>query len=357
MQLSVLVPKMSSSAFRRNLFDTMDHWVNDPVGSFNLWLREQQYKSSTNIVYQAMFARFYQWLKDQGKTIDRCESSDIPLFLDHPNANLPTARQRAQSSRQRQQYIRLLERVFAHLAGLGLPMNNPAKQASIEGAGQGRDKPTRFLNHEERDRVIRYVESQLSLLLAVDGSPDDWVKFRDLALIAVLMGAGLKVGNLKHLTLNCIDMAEQNIELSQAHYTHRARILPFAIPAIQAWLAIQRQLVITQKKTEDLPVFLGDRSKGYGRHAKNEQMHPSSIHRRIQRILASCNISGDRASSQTLRNTYAAILIESGASDNELVDFLGLKVAITAHRLRNNYASFKSRQEIPSPQDARKDSR
>lgn len=86
-------------------------------------------------------------------------------------------------------------------------------------------------------------------------------------------------------------------------------------------------------------------------------MHPSSIHRRIQKILQHCDISGERASAQTLRNTYAAILIESGASDNELVDFLGLQVAITAQRLRNNYASFKSCPEIPMSQNARKDFR
>lgn len=257
---------MSSNAFRRNLFDTLDHWVSNPASSFNLLLSEQQYKSSTATVYRSMFARFCQWLDSEGKTIDRCESGDIPLFLDHPNSNLPSTRQRAQSSRQRQQYIRLLERVFAHLSELGLAaMNNPAKQASLQGAGHGRDKPTRFLNHEERDRVIQYLESRLSDIQTLEAGQGDWVEFRDIALIAILIGAGLKVGNLKHLTLNCIDLPETYIELSQAHYTHRARILPFAIRPIKAWLSTQSQL-FGQNRPKDLPVFIADRSKGFGRH-------------------------------------------------------------------------------------------
>lgn len=335
---------MSSNAYRRNLFDTLDHWKNKPTGSFNLWLNEQRYKSSTTIVYQAMFARFCQWLEGEGKTIDRCESGDIALFLNHPNVNLPTTRQRAQSSRQRQQYIRLLERVFAHLSELGLPMNNPAKQASIQGAGQGKDKPTRFLNPEEQDWVIQYLESRLSEIQTLEARQDDWVELRDIALVAIFMGAGLKVGNLKHLTLNCINLPEAYVELSQAHYTHRARILPFAVPPIKAWLAKQR-LLFDPKLSEDFPVFVADRSKGYGRQTKTRHIHPSSVHRRIQKILGHCDISGERASAQTLRNTYAAILIDAGASDHELVDFLGLQANITAQRLRINYASVKSSNE------------
>lgn len=332
---------MSSSAFRRNLFDTVDHWINNPVGSFNLWLSEQQYKSSTVTVYQTMFSRFCQWLENNGKTIDRCESGDIPLFLDSANANLPATRQKAQTSRQRQQYLRLLERVFTHLSELGLRMDNPAKQASIQGAGRGKDHPTRFLDHEERRRVIQHIETRLIELQANNAGPNDWIEYRDIALIAVLIGAGLKVGNLKYLTLNCINLPEEYIELSQAHYTHRARIFPFAVPPIKAWLSMQYQLFKT-KTPENQPVFIADRSKGFGRQAKTQQMHPSSVHRRIQRILMLCEISGDRASAQTLRNTYAGILIDAGATDNELVDFLGIQTGITAQRLRINYASQNS---------------
>jgi len=346
MQLSVYNSHMTTSAYRRNLFDTLDHWVSNPTGSFNLWLGEQQFKSTTANVYRSMFARFCQWLEDEGKAIDRCESADIPRFLNNPNSNLPTTRQKAQSSRQRQQYIRLLERVFSHLSNLGLHLNNPAKLASLQGAGRGKDKPTRFLNQEERDRVIEYLKTRLSELQADAAPVDNWVEYRDLALVAVLIGAGLKVANLKYLTLNCINMAEQYIELSQAHYTHRGRILPFAIQPLNSWLSIQRQLT-DPTLPEDRPVFFADHSKGYGRQATTLQMHPSSIHRRIQKILAHCDISGERASPQTLRNTYAAILIDAGASDHELVDFLGLQASISAQRLRVNYASFKTARETP----------
>lgn len=93
---------------------------------------------------------------------------------------------------------------------------------------------------------------------------------------------------------------------------NRARILPLAIaPA-------------------------GDRTVGYGRIAKSPIMHASSIHRRTQRILELTGVKGERGSAQTLRNTYAALLIDNGAHDNELVDFLALKATLTAYRLRQS---------------------
>lgn len=341
MQLSVLIYNMTSNALRRNLFDTIGHWINDPIPSYCLWARSQSFKDSTAIVYQAMFSRFCNWLRSEGKTIDRCESSDIQRFLDQPNTNLPLSRQKAQTSRQRQQYIRLLERIFDHLSEIGLPMINPAKQASLQGMGRGRDRPTRFLDHDERHRVIHYLETSLTNLPPYPSDLDEWIAYRDLALFATLLGAGLKIGNLKHLTLNCINLVEQHIELSQANYTHRARLQSFALPPIRAWLSILSRLPGPPSFASQT-VFLADRAKGFGRQASNRQMHPSSVHRRIQAILADCDISGERASAQTLRNTYAAILIDTGASDNELVDFLGLQANITAQRLRGSYSAFNA---------------
>lgn len=68
---------MTTSAYRRNLFDTLDHWVSNPTGSFNLWLGEQQFKSTTANVYRSMFARFASGLKMRVKQLI---AAKVPIY-------------------------------------------------------------------------------------------------------------------------------------------------------------------------------------------------------------------------------------------------------------------------------------
>ena len=85
-------------------------------------------------------------------------------------------------------------------------------------------------------------------------------------------------------------------------------------------------------------IFEADRSSGFGRNSKTVTLSASSIHRRTQRLLAIAGITGERASAQTLRSTYAGLLIDGGATDDHLVDYLGLQASVTAQRLRTAYA-------------------
>ena len=330
----------SSNAARSTLFDNLSSWLDTPDLCYTSWISEQGYKRSTQIVYISMFSRFCEWLKSVGKRIDQCSPSDIQIFLESKNTNLPESRQGVQTGRQRQQYVRQLERVFSHLGSLGLNVQNPGREAAYAQIGHGRDHPTRFLTIAERLSVIQALQHGLAAAQLAGLGTDDWIIYRDFAIVAVLLGAGLKVGNLQFLTLNCIDLNEQRIELSNHHYTHRARIMDFALPSIRTWLNIQQQLNGAQLDGTQ-PMFIADRTAGFGRFVKTPLMHPSSIHRRTQRFLVAAGISGERSSAQTLRNTYAAMLIDGGASDDELIDFLGLKAAITADRLRSNYQTEK----------------
>jgi integrase len=183
-----------------------------------------------------------------------------------------------------------------------------------------------------------------------------WTDFRDLALVSLLLGAGLKVSHVERLTINCIDMHEERIDLSLPLYTHRARIMAFAMAPLRAWLLIQAKRHGGEVSGTH-PVFEGDRSVGFGRTAKSLFMHASSIHRRTQRCLEAAGVTGDRACAQTLRNTYAGLLIDAGASDEELVDFMGLKASITSTRLRQAYAQSKARHKavISTPAAAHPD--
>jgi site-specific recombinase XerD len=338
MQLSV---RSSTPPPRLNLFDTLSVWLASPELAYASWLTSRRLKDSSARVYIAMFGRFCQWLTVQGKKLDQLDADDIRRFLDSENPNLPPSRKaRSNSGRQRQQYIRQLEHVFAHLGTLGHAGINPGREAGYDRVGAGADKPTRFLSGAESQAVIQLIQENLVELRKAEKGKDAWLEFRDLALIAAMIGGGIKVGQVGTMTLNCIHLQEGTIDLSRPGRAHRARLLPFAIEALHAWLVVQEErrghrLEPAQK------VFEASRSSGFGRNSKTIMLSTSSIHRRTQKLLTMAGITGDRACAQTLRNTYAGLLIDGGATDEQLVDYLGLLTTVTAQRLRASYAKIR----------------
>ena len=72
-------------------------------------------------------------------------------------------------------------------------------------------------------------------------------------------------------------------------------------------------------------------------------MHPATVFRRVKALLDAIGISGDRACGQTLRNTYAACLIESGLDDLAIIEALGFKGEFSVLHLRAEHEAFCNR--------------
>lgn len=336
-------PAEYANPTRSDIFDTLSSWLDSPVLAYSSWIKRQQLRGSTKEVYIAMFGRFCQWLETQQKRIDQVEASDIARFLDAPNPNAPELRRHAQKGRQRQQYVRQLERVFAHLGALGHQGENPGQKAGLLCVGAGSDKPTRFLTPEESKAVMVLIKQKLDELRKKKKGAEDWVEYRDLALISAMIGGGLKVSHAMRLTLNCIDLNGERIDLSGQNYAHRARLLAFARAPIKAWIDLLSEMRGGEKQALEsrIKVFEADRSSGFGRHSTVTTLSASSIHRRVQRFLKAAGVTGERASAQTLRNTYAGLLIDGGATNEHLIDYLGLRATETAIRLRSAYTTSR----------------
>ena len=328
----------------RDLF-LLQSWRDHPLIELEAWLKQQGRRESTIAVYKSMFNVFLEHLAAKSRSIDQCTENDIETFLVEKSVERSRT---GKPTRQRKQYLLLLRRLFAHLATVGREAkNNPARDAARTEElrdNRGQDNPTRFLTAEETQRLIRTLEVRLDELRKEQKSVEEqWLDYRDLGLVAATLGGGLKVADLERLTLNCMSLPDRVIDLSKPNQAHRARLLPFAVAPLQAWLDVQAALPVNAGM--DLathPVFQSDRSGGGVRPSGNRRpfMHASSIHRRVHALLVSAGITGDRACAQTLRNTYGALLIDSGASDNELIDFLGLRLPLTAQRFRATYHHF-----------------
>lgn len=329
-----------------DLFDSPSSWINSPQLAYASWIGGNKYlQDSTKHVYLSMFGRFCQYLNENHLTIIKVEKRHIEEFLDIANPNLPKNHpHRLNASRQRKQYRRLIKHVYTHLDLILGGVNNPGREAVMAEAKSkniGADKATRFLKPEESQAVIRVLQSRLDELRKDQSGVNAWMEYRDLALVGVILGGGLKVSHIGSLTLNCIDRTEERIDLSKPGHAHRARLLSFTVPLLDAWLSVQA-LMHEDGLQPAQKVFEASRVNGRGRHCKKVTLSASSVHRRVALILDQAGITGLRACPQTLRNTYAALLIDGGASDENLIDFLGLKASITAARLRSSYAQSRA---------------
>ena len=108
---------------------------------------------------------------------------------------------------------------------LGLNIPKPGRLAGFAKIGKGKDDDTRFLNLVEREKLVAFVQTRTDELRKAKAGLEEWVEYRDLALVGVLVGAGLKVGQAKSLSLNCIraGVRKADVNLSLIHISEPTR--------------------------------------------------------------------------------------------------------------------------------------
>lgn len=322
-----------------------------------------------------MFKRYVDWAESQGIRFHHTEKGHITAFLDSINENLPKSRKKPITSRQRRQYLLLIERAFDQMGRIGIPCVNPARQEGqdlVKKFDQGEDKLTVFLDAEERQKLISHVEERLSFLDRQGDPLERWHEYRDLALIGTLFGVGMKVSLAASLTLNyieaAIDPSDKDVKAvymdltPMARKTYRPVVLPFALPLMKRWHEVYALLrhsrphaqTLIKLPFKQLLAFPGGRNKGFGsihsqKPTKNPRLSLVSIFRRSAELCAQAGISGRRISPQTLRNSYAATLIEAGYTDDQLLPCLGLTSMRQVYRLRTAYLGADNPSTDPNP--------
>jgi len=318
------------------LFEEPDTWLSSPLLAYSSLLSSLSLRATSKQVYITMFGRFIQFLTELGKDLRTCEQSDVIAFLETPNPNLPDGR-KFSTARNRKAYLLLLERVYRKLAILGIRKDSPIDR--IDRYYFGNNRPTRFLSPAEQSALLSLVKSRLEKLrqekidLSEINKNDNefevyWTSVRNLALICVLLGGGLKVGEVRVCAINCMAPDGSYIELSWRGVAHRPRILPFAIPYLDFWRSLAVQIAPGNDK-----LFLA-RKSGFGKLSRNTTPSHETIHRIVREFMIAANIPKERACAQTLRNTYAATLIANGLSNPELAICLGIKNDSSLNRLR-----------------------
>lgn len=321
-----------------DLFDAdLAAWYQHPERAFDGWLARHGFRPGTAVVYRAMWGKLLRWSGEQGLPPLKWSAAQIGAFLDAQDLH----------KRHRYRYARLIERIFHHLTTLQQNLHNPASQAVKSHMAEGENDPTAFLLPGERDLLVaRILAPALEAVTGKDGkgeiSPTAWKRARDVALLAVLLGGGLKVAEVRALRIDAIDgIGEGALAIRMVRADNgRAYMVPlfgFAHAPLRQWLAVRHAAE-----------SLGDLV--FPAMANGRPMHAASIYRRVEILLEEAGVlagRSERASPQTLRNTCGAMHFDAGTTPAAVAQLLGMRDLESGWRLHAAYEAWQARAGLP----------
>ncbi|QYY33750.1 integrase (plasmid) [Cupriavidus pinatubonensis] len=302
---------------------TFAEWMQDAARAFDHWLASRGVSDSSAKIYGSMWRKWLRWTAERKLTMTAWEAHHIGEFLDDSDLH----------KRHRYRYARLIERVFHHLATLRPGMHNPASVAVQQKLAEGENAPTTFLDPNERTAIEAYLANVPPLPRSVAVSAEQWRASRDLALLALFYGAGVKVSQAKALKRKALSASGLAITVPQKMGPRVVQtpveVLEVARPAMGAWLQMLARAGVPGEWL--FPTASDGRA-----------MHAASMFRRVTAQLEALAIADKaRLSPQTLRNTYAANRFDRGDTPEEVGSALGLIDEASPFRLHRSYEEWK----------------
>ena len=249
-------------------------------------------KSSGNTLqaYRRDLEKFFDFASM--RSIDSFSSLSVEQVEDYKAFLL----QKGLSSATVSRALSSLRSMFKFLMSVGLSEENPAR-------GVHNEKP------EKKDMSI-LSSSEINDLL---NQPDtrDLKGIRDKAMLELLYATGLKVSELVSLNVSDVNLPMSFIRCGTGASERFIPIYPVAVKALSAYLNKSRKLLLSDPKEPALFVNrFGDRMTRQG------------FWKLLKEYVEAAGIKKD-ITPHTLRNSFAAHLLENGADIHDIQEILG----------------------------------
>lgn len=356
MQLTAIQHQTTPRTPSRDFFDTIPNWLATPEAAYESWMSHLPYRQSSREVWMSMFGKLCAWARANDiRLFDLTEEDIEEFFLEN-----------TLKKDHRYRYVRLIEKVFNHLFELDPAIDhNPGRQVAWSKRWFGENDPTSFLDHEDRQRLKNYLtqtcEDVLSNAQTCAASDLEWADQRDRAIVAMIFGGGVKVGELKAMAVSCMSPGDGYVVVPATGLVpeHKTRVLPFAVRVVEAWAARRRKSGIPGDKLFPARRGINPQSRD------GAPMHSASIHRSVRAVLDAAGIRGrdpgaevgegaPRLCAQTLRNSFAAELFDQDGNRDHVLglvtSYLGLANSDWVERMWSTYRRSKGEgDEFESP--------
>lgn len=177
--------------------------------------------------------------------------------------------------------------------------------------GEGQGAPPRLRGPRVKRGAPRPVAPSEAIAIADDADEEarePWIGLRDKAVLLLLYGAGLRVGEAVTLTGAVLPLGDTLVVTGKRAKTRMVPLLPQVRDAIQDYLKLCPWAV-----ARDLPLFRG---------AKGGQLSADIIRRAVRAARARLGLS-ERTTPHALRHSFATHLLGRGADLRSLQELLG----------------------------------
>jgi site-specific recombinase XerD len=287
----------------------------------------------TRSAYERDVAEFVAWAERGGcpggpTALDHRTLRRFLAYLDTRGFARSTIARKAAALRA---YLRFLRRQGVVDRDLGATLRAP----------KGASRLPRVIRTEEANDLLDDVADAVDLVAAEAGDDPAAVAvvLRDLAVLEVLYGAGLRVSECCGLRLDDCDLDRGLVTvLGKGSKVRRVPIGAPAVDALVAWLAQGRPALATEESPADL-VFLNQRGRA---------LSPRDARRVLERHPLP---DGRAVHPHALRHAYATHLLEGGADLRAVQELLGhadlattqIYTHVTRDRLRAVYEATHPR--------------
>jgi integrase/recombinase XerC len=143
---------------------------------------------------------------------------------------------------------------------------------------------------------------------AAAAAPNDWIGARDLAILLLLYGAGLRVAEAMSLTARVLPLGQAIRVRGKRDKTRIVPLVPAVREAIQAYVALCPYSIAGES-----PLFVG---------AKGGPLNPDLVRRAVRGARARLGLP-DSVTPHALRHSFATHLLARGADLRSLQELLG----------------------------------
>ncbi|NBX65633.1 MAG: tyrosine recombinase XerC [Proteobacteria bacterium] len=147
---------------------------------------------------------------------------------------------------------------------------------------------------------------------------DDWVQIRNRALLGMLYGMGLRVGEAINLTIKAVEGAPDVLRIMGKG--NKEREVP-VLPVVYAMLAAYRA-ACPYPETPERALFLGQ---------KGQQLNAGMIQKEMRNLRVTLGL-GPKATPHAMRHSYATHLLGEGMNLREIQELLGHSSLKTTQR-------------------------
>lgn len=286
--------------------DSKEAWSRNPKVGFENWVGSWRVNTSRTMrdssfqTYWAMASVWLAFLEEKNTTLLNATAENAQEFFTKHSLE-PVSRRR---------YLQLLDKWYWHLITRGITDSNPVQLQFLHEYALPEHFPV-GLNKEQVQRLIALFPKE----------NNDWRDLRDKAIIAYLIGSGLRVSALCSLTLPLDNLGKVNVPKSGVHegYTSwmidRSSISGIKLPWRQwatQWEDFKKDKAIKS------PYVITSTLSG-------SAMSRSGIFRRVKPYieLASGGDKLPQTGPGLLRNTYGRLLFCAGTPLKNAQSYLG----------------------------------